>query len=262
MSAGHSPPVRNVGIVRSMEYANLSRRSLLALGTAGALACTAASAPAFAGPVPHRRRPVGPARRRQRPLRRRPARPPAPGSRLPAGPRRRPAALRVRARLRRLAGARPSCCSTRASATCSPCAPSARCSTTRSSAASSTPSSTSACRTVVVLGHAGCGAVRAAIDLVHGTSAVTGSVSTVARAIEATVRATHPDSRTSSPPASATRRRRIAEELPRRSGMIDTERVEIIPAVYDLASRARPPALTPILTRRDRTGGTTPRNRG
>jgi carbonic anhydrase len=33
-----------------MEYANLSRRSLLALGTAGALACTAASAPAFAAP--------------------------------------------------------------------------------------------------------------------------------------------------------------------------------------------------------------------
>lgn len=44
-------------------------------------------------------------------------------------------------------------------------------------------------RMVVVLGHSGCGAVRAAIDLVRHERG-TGSVSTVARAIEATVRAT------------------------------------------------------------------------
>jgi carbonic anhydrase len=90
-------------------------------------------------------------------------------------------------------------------------------------------------RTVVVLGHAGCGAVRAAIDLVAGTSEAGGSVSTVARAIEATVRATPagPDFLAACVRNQASR---IAAELPRRSGMIDTAGAEIIPAVYELAS--------------------------
>ncbi len=90
-------------------------------------------------------------------------------------------------------------------------------------------------RAVVVLGHSGCGAVRAAIELVHGTSEVTGSVSTVARAIEATVRATppRPDFLAACVRNQASG---VAEELPRRSSMIHEARVEIIPAVYDLDS--------------------------
>jgi len=90
-------------------------------------------------------------------------------------------------------------------------------------------------RTVVVLGHSGCGAVRAAIELVGGTGEVTGSVSTVARAIEATVRATPPGPDFLSA-CVRNQVRRIAAELPRRSGMIDTAGPEIIPAVYDLGS--------------------------
>lgn len=90
-------------------------------------------------------------------------------------------------------------------------------------------------RTVVVLGHSACGAVRAAIDLVRGTGEATGSVSTVARAIEATVRATPPG-----PDFLAAcirnQARRIADELPRRSGMIDSSGAVIVPAGYDLTT--------------------------
>ncbi len=95
---------------------------------------------------------------------------------------------------------------------------------------------------VVVLGHAECGAVKAAIDLVRGTSEVTGSVSTVARAIEATVRATPPDPNESRFVAACVRNQatRIAAELPLRSLAIRTAVEEhglrIIVAVYDLAS--------------------------
>jgi carbonic anhydrase len=90
-------------------------------------------------------------------------------------------------------------------------------------------------RTLVVLGHAGCGAVRAAIDLVQNGAEATGSVSTVARAIEATVRGTprQPDFLAACVRNQA---RRIAEELSRRSSMIDDAGPKIIPAVYDLAS--------------------------
>jgi carbonic anhydrase len=95
---------------------------------------------------------------------------------------------------------------------------------------------------VVVLGHAECGAVKAAIDLVRGTSEVTGSVSTVARAIEAAVRATPPDPDESRFVAACVRNQatRIAAELPLRSHAIRTAVEEhglrIIVAVYDLAS--------------------------
>lgn len=97
-------------------------------------------------------------------------------------------------------------------------------------------------RTVVVLGHAECGAVTAAIDVVRGASEVTGSVSTVARAIEATVRATEPDPDEGAFHAACVRNQasRVAAELPRRSPAIRTGIVEhgvrIVPAVYDLAS--------------------------
>ena len=92
-------------------------------------------------------------------------------------------------------------------------------------------------RLVVVLGHAECGAVRAAIDLVRHTGEVTGSVSTVARAIEATVRATPADPGEDAFLAACVRNQasRIAQELPRRSPVLRTG-VRIVPAVYDLAS--------------------------
>jgi carbonic anhydrase len=90
-------------------------------------------------------------------------------------------------------------------------------------------------RTVVVLGHSGCGAVKAAIDLVRSGSELTGSVSTVARAIEATVRATAPQPGFLGA-CVRNQARRIAAELPRRSAMIDSSGAEIVPAGYDLAS--------------------------
>jgi carbonic anhydrase len=94
---------------------------------------------------------------------------------------------------------------------------------------------------LVVLGHSRCGAVTAAIDLVRGQSQVTGSVSTVARALEATVRATPPDPDPDRYHAACVRNQalRIAEELPRRSpGIADAVEhgLEIITAGYDLAS--------------------------
>lgn len=95
---------------------------------------------------------------------------------------------------------------------------------------------------VVVLGHAECGAVQAAIDLVRGTSEVTGSVSTVARAIEATVRATPPQPTERAFLAACVRNQtvRVAEELPRRSPAIHTavtgHGVRLVTAGYDLRS--------------------------
>jgi len=96
--------------------------------------------------------------------------------------------------------------------------------------------------TLVVLGHAECGAVKAAIDLVRGTSEVTGAVDTVARAIEATVRATPPAQDEGEFVAACVRNQatRVATTLPRRSATVraavDGGRLEIITAVYDLTS--------------------------
>lgn len=96
--------------------------------------------------------------------------------------------------------------------------------------------------TLVVLGHARCGAVQAAIDLVRGDSEFDGSVDTVARAIEATVRATPPDPDEDAFVAACVRNQaaQVAVELPRRSATLGTAvtegRLEIITAVYDLAS--------------------------
>jgi carbonic anhydrase len=89
---------------------------------------------------------------------------------------------------------------------------------------------------VVVLGHAECGAVKAAIDLADGTSEVTGSVDTVARAIEATVRATPrvPDEKAFVAACVRNQTTRVADELTRRSHAIATVRPRIVTAVYDL----------------------------
>ncbi|HEV2780221.1 MAG TPA: carbonic anhydrase [Actinophytocola sp.] len=95
---------------------------------------------------------------------------------------------------------------------------------------------------IVVLGHSGCGAVRAAIDLVHGAGSTTGAVNTMARAIEAAVRSTPPD-----PDPAAfwlacvhNQARRVAVELAERSNAIGSAAqagaVEIVPSAYDLRS--------------------------
>ena len=64
--------------------------------------------------------------------------------------------------------------------------------------------------------------MKAAIDLVSGTSEVTGSVDTVARAIEATVRATPPNPDEKAFVAACVRNQtdRVAAELPARSHAI------------------------------------------
>jgi len=89
---------------------------------------------------------------------------------------------------------------------------------------------------VVILGHSECGAVKAAIDLVRGQSHVTGSVDTVARAIEATVRATRPDPDDKKFTAACVRNQttQIKAELTTRSHAIRTVGPRIVTAVYDL----------------------------
>lgn len=91
---------------------------------------------------------------------------------------------------------------------------------------------------VVVLGHSGCGAVKAAIALVNGHNEATGAVNTVARAIEATVRATPRDPNETRYLAACVRNQttRIATELTTRSHAIRTARPRIVTAVYDLRS--------------------------
>jgi carbonic anhydrase len=89
---------------------------------------------------------------------------------------------------------------------------------------------------VIILGHENCGAVKAAIDLVRGHSEAAGAVYTVARAIEATVRATPPNSDDKKFLAACVRTQttRVADELTTRSHAIKTAAPRIITAVYDL----------------------------
>ena len=89
---------------------------------------------------------------------------------------------------------------------------------------------------VVVLGHSGCGAVKAAIALVNGQSEVTGAVDTVARAIEATVRATPREQNEARYLAACVRNQttRVAAELTTRSAAIRAANPRIVTAVYDL----------------------------
>lgn len=91
---------------------------------------------------------------------------------------------------------------------------------------------------VVILGHEGCGAVKAAIALVRGISEVTGAVDTVARAIESTVRATTPDPDEARFLAACVRNQttRVADELTARSHAVRTVAPRIVTAVYDLHS--------------------------
>lgn len=95
---------------------------------------------------------------------------------------------------------------------------------------------------VVVLGHARCGAVKAAIDLVAGRGPITGAVNTVARAIEATVRATPGTGDDAAFLEACVRNqaKRVRTELMERSLVVreatEGRRVDIVPAVYDLRS--------------------------
>ncbi|HET9139455.1 carbonic anhydrase [Actinophytocola sp.] len=90
---------------------------------------------------------------------------------------------------------------------------------------------------VVVLGHSGCGAVRAAIDLVRGAT-ITGAVGTLARAVEAAVRATPavPDDAAFHQACVLTHTRRVAAELPARCPAIAAREVPVVAAGYDLAT--------------------------
>jgi carbonic anhydrase len=93
---------------------------------------------------------------------------------------------------------------------------------------------------VVVLGHARCGAVRAAIDLVRGHGEITGAVNTVARAIEATVRSTPADPDDAAFLAACVRNQalRVRTELIERSVVmrdaVEHGRATIVSAIYDL----------------------------
>ncbi len=93
---------------------------------------------------------------------------------------------------------------------------------------------------VVILGHAGCGAVKAAIELVNGSASATGAVSTVARAIEATVRSTPADPDEAAFLAACVRNQaqRVRAELTERSAdlreSVRRRSVVITSAVYDL----------------------------
>ncbi|NGY65026.1 carbonic anhydrase [Lentzea sp. NEAU-D13] len=95
---------------------------------------------------------------------------------------------------------------------------------------------------VVVLGHAGCGAVSATIDVVRGTSHVTGDISTLVRTIEPAVRATAPraDHREFLAACVAEQALRTTEVLQERSVIIRTAIAEralgLVAASYDLSS--------------------------
>ncbi|MFS8102741.1 carbonic anhydrase [Lentzea alba] len=95
---------------------------------------------------------------------------------------------------------------------------------------------------VVVLGHAGCGAVSATIDVVRGKGHVTGDISTLVRTIEPAVRATPPraDERQFLAACVAEQARRTAEILQERSVIIRDavarNALGLVAASYDLSS--------------------------
>jgi carbonic anhydrase len=95
---------------------------------------------------------------------------------------------------------------------------------------------------VVVLGHAGCGAVSATIDVVRGKRHVTGDISTLVRTIEPAVRATAPraDNREFLAACVAEQALRTAEVLQERSVIIRTAITSgvlgVVAASYDLRS--------------------------
>ncbi|MGH3518025.1 MAG: carbonic anhydrase [Haloechinothrix sp.] len=95
-------------------------------------------------------------------------------------------------------------------------------------------------RLIVVLGHERCGAVTAAIELVRDGAALTGSVSTLVRSIEATVLSTPADTDPAAFLAACVDRQalRVVEQLKERSRVIreavERHGVDLVAAVYDL----------------------------
>lgn len=95
-------------------------------------------------------------------------------------------------------------------------------------------------RLVVILGHERCGAVSAAVELVRGRAELSGSVSSLVRAIESTVLATPEEDDPAAFLAAcvAHQTRRVAAQLRERSAMIreamDHGHAELVPATYDL----------------------------
>lgn len=93
---------------------------------------------------------------------------------------------------------------------------------------------------IVVVGHESCGAVGAAVELVNGNVEVTGDIATLVRTIEATVRATPPNSDPKAFLAAcvAEQARRSAAFLKERSNIVrdavEHHGVKIISATYDL----------------------------
>ncbi|WP_040405942.1 carbonic anhydrase [Amycolatopsis nigrescens] len=94
---------------------------------------------------------------------------------------------------------------------------------------------------VVVLGHAGCGAVSAAIDLVRHKGEVTGNIATLVRAVEPAVLATPPDPDPGKflTACVAEQARRVKTELAERSEIIRDavaqRGLKVVAATYDLA---------------------------
>ncbi|RZQ60012.1 carbonic anhydrase [Amycolatopsis suaedae] len=97
---------------------------------------------------------------------------------------------------------------------------------------------------IVVLGHASCGAVSAAVDLVRGTAHLSGDISTLVRAVEPAVRATppNPDPAAFLAACVAEQARRTAVLLKERSDIVTkaiAERgVKIVSATYELTTGA------------------------
>jgi len=93
---------------------------------------------------------------------------------------------------------------------------------------------------VVVLGHESCGAVTAAVELVRSGNGGSGSISTLLRGIEATVRGTPGDDDPDAFLAACVvnQARRVVTQLRERSALIreavDAGRAGLVPAVYDL----------------------------
>lgn len=95
---------------------------------------------------------------------------------------------------------------------------------------------------VVILGHARCGAVAAAIDTVDGEGHLEGDISSLVRDVEAAVRATPPDADADAFLAACvrTQARRVAAMLLERSEIVrdavQHHGVRIVTAVYELTT--------------------------
>jgi carbonic anhydrase len=99
---------------------------------------------------------------------------------------------------------------------------------------------------VVVLGHSGCGAVKAAVDAVHGNGHAEGNVAALVQDVEPAVRTVAAtsefgaDDDTFVQACVAEQTRRVATAMTDRSSTIraavESKAAAVVPAVYDLAT--------------------------